>query len=394
MKHKKMIVLIVLCCIMSGCWDKVEIERKSFLSTIAIDTGEDIDKEKELKKIKSNEIFKEEKFNNIDVAFGFPNISELGPENGGTAKEEVIATKAFSMENSINELRAKTSRSIYTGHSKLLILSDKIVQYPETMKEIFDFLERQADINRMMLVVVVKGRSADYAKFVPTMEKNIQTYITGLMENGISNSSVVPVSLNNLLISLYENKSIAIPTIEFDKENKSQLNVSGVALIKDYKLQGYLTMGETASLQILRGKIKGGEENIILNGHPVGFEIRGINRTIDVTEDDVNNKLKFKINIELEGQLKQYYLEKDIFSKEDLQKIQDNFNDVIEKECERVARILQEQHPIDIIGLEEHIEKFKPKLYGKVKDKWEEVYKNSNIDVNVRVKVRRIGITK
>ncbi len=45
--------------LLSGCWDKVEIDRRNFISTIAIDPGEDIAKEKELKKLNSVEPFAE-----------------------------------------------------------------------------------------------------------------------------------------------------------------------------------------------------------------------------------------------------------------------------------------------------------------------------------------------
>ena len=50
MKFKKILPVILSCVLLSGCWDKVEIDRLNFISTIAIDPGEDIGKEKELKK--------------------------------------------------------------------------------------------------------------------------------------------------------------------------------------------------------------------------------------------------------------------------------------------------------------------------------------------------------
>src|SRR3712207_2126077 len=125
-----------------------------------------------------------------------------------------------------------------------------------------------ADIDRMTLMIVFNGKAEDYVKFIPTMEKNIETYISGLMENGSMNSTILPVTLNDVLISLYKDGSVAIPSIEFDKEDKTKLNVSGLSLIKNYKLQGYLTPDETSSLDILRGKVKGGKETILKDGHP------------------------------------------------------------------------------------------------------------------------------
>lgn len=394
MKLKKVVVIILSCCFLSGCWDKVEIERRSFISTIAVDIGEDIGDEEKFKEIKSNEIFKEEDFKKLNVTFGFPDISELGPQKGSTAKEQLVTTEAFSMQDSITRLAAKMSRSIYTGHSKLLILSDQIMEYPETIREVFDFLERQPDINRMMLVVIAKGRAEDFVKFQPNMEKNIESYISGLMENSISNFSIIPTRLNDVLISLYKNRNTIIPTIEFDKVDKNQLIISGVALVKNYKLEGYLTPSEDASLEILRGKIRGGKEIILREGHPIELQITGIKRKISLVEDTNPKRLKFNIDVQLEGQLKGYYIGSDIFSEGEIEKIQDDFNDVIERKCEKSARIIQEQHTIDAIGLRDYVEKFRPELYKRIKDDWEEVYKNANIDVTVSTKARRLGITK
>ncbi|MCD3295859.1 Ger(x)C family spore germination protein [Clostridium botulinum] len=394
MRYKKISILMLLCCFLTGCWDKVEIERKSFISTIAIDPGKSISKQEEFKKIRSNEIFNESQYKKIDVTFGFPNISELGPTNFGTAKEQIVTTNAFSMQDAINELASKTSRTIYTGHSKLILLSSDIMQYPDIVREIFDFFERQADIDRMTLVLVVNGKAQDYVKFVPTMEKNIEAYISGLMENGNVNSTILPVTLNDVLISLYKDGSVAIPSIEFDKEDKTKLNVSGLALVKNYKLQGYLTPDETSSLDILRGKIKGGKETILKDGHPIEFQIEGMKRKIGIVDASDIEKLKFKVDINLEGQLKGYYIGENMFSYGKLNDIQQDFNEVIERKCEKVARIIQEQHTMDLIGLKDYVKKFYPDVYKKVKDNWEKVYKNCNVDVSVNVKARRVGISK
>ncbi|MCD3194981.1 Ger(x)C family spore germination protein [Clostridium botulinum C] len=394
MRYKKLTILMLLCCFLTGCWDKVEIERKSFISTIAIDPGKSISKQNELKKIRSNEIFNESQYKKINVTFGFPNISELGPNNSGTAKEQTVTTNAFSMQDSINELASKTSRTIYTGHSKLILLSNDIMQYPDIVKEVFDFFERQADIDRMTLVIVVNGKAEDYVKFIPTMEKNIETYISGLMENGSMNSTILPVTLNDVLISLYKDGSVAIPSIEFDKEDKTKLNVSGLSLIKNYKLQGYLTPDETSSLDILRGKVKGGKETILKDGHPIELQIEGMKRKLGIVDASDIEKLKFKVDINLEGQLKGYYIGENMFSYGKLNDIQQDFNEVIERKCEKVARIIQEQHNIDLIGLKDYVKKFYPDIYKRVKDNWEKVYKNSNIDVSVNVKARRVGISK
>ncbi|MEA4825494.1 MAG: Ger(x)C family spore germination protein [Clostridium sp.] len=394
MKCKKIVPLILSCCILTGCWDKIEIDRKAFVSTIAVDIGENIRDEEKFKEVKPNEPIKSEEFKKLNISFGFPDISELGPQKSGTAKEQFIKVKAFSMQDALTELAAKTSRSVHTGHVQLLMLSDEVLEYPETVKEFLDYFDRQPKVNRTMDVVVAKGKAENYTKGKPVLEKNIEAYITGVMNDSSKNSSILPIKLNEVLMKLYGGGTCTIPTIEFSKEKPDEIVFSGLSIIKDYKMVRPLSPSEMGSLYILKGTIKGGKETIFRDGHPLEFEIRELKRKLKLTDDKNLNKLKFKIDIDIEGQINSYYMEKDIFTEKELKEIQDNLNDVIEKKCEKLARMSQEEYSTDIIGLKDYLEKFKPDIYKKVKDNWNQVYKNAEVDVNVNTKARRIGVTK
>lgn len=392
MKIKKLMALLLICCSLSGCWDKVEIDRKSFISTIAIDAGQDIGMEEELKSIKPDERMKEENLKRLIITYGFPDISELGPEKSGTAKEDFVTVDAYSMQDGFSEMATRTSRDINFGHTKLLILSEGLMEYPETFKEILDYLERESSINKKMQVIIAKGKAEDYVKYEPIMEKNIESYIVGLVENSKRNSTIIPITLNKLLILLYQNGNAIVPNIYYDKA-KEEINLWGVAVIKNYKLEGYLDKIETSGLQMLRGEVEGGKQSIVLDGHPVDYEIDGAKRKIALSYDD-ENKLKVKIDIELEGLLKDYTIDEEVFVKNKIKQIENNFNHSIEEQCETIARVTQKKFAVDPIGIKEDVEKFHPKIYKKVKDNWEETYKNADIDVVVKTRIRRIGVTR
>ena len=159
MKFKMALPVILSCVLLTGCWDKVEIDRLNFISAIAIDPGEDIGKEKELKSINPEEPFAEGQIKKINVTYGFPDMSMIEAGKGGNAEQKYINTQAYSMEDASSEAMAKSSRDIYMGHSKLLILSSYLLEYKDTVKEIVDYLQRNPNINRMMDIVVSDGNS-------------------------------------------------------------------------------------------------------------------------------------------------------------------------------------------------------------------------------------------
>ncbi|MCJ7690057.1 MAG: Ger(x)C family spore germination protein [Clostridiaceae bacterium] len=388
MKFKKVLPVILSCILLSGCWDKVEIDRLDFISTIAVDTGEDIDKEKELKNINPEEPFAEGKIKKINVTYGFPDMSMLGAEKGGSAQDKYINTEAYSMEDAVSEAMAKSSRDIYMGHAKLLILSSDLLEHKDTIKEIVDYLQRNPSINRMMDIVVSEGTAEDCVKFKPTTENSAQYYISGLMANSKKNSRILSIDLNEFLILLSENGNVLLPRISLDKD-KNELILTGAAIIKDYELKGYFTPLELMDIQILSGKFNLGKKVIFMEGHPVDYLIDGCKRNITVKE--VGDKLAINVDLTIEGQLGGYYVGKKILQKDELDNLQNMFSKSISVECEKVMETSKTEFGIDPFGIREHIEKFKPSLWNKIEGEWNEKYNSSSINVTVNTKIRRVG---
>lgn len=387
----KVICLLLTTVMLTGCWDKVEIDQKTFVSIMGVDAGDDIGKEKELKKLKPDEPLTSMDLKKIHVTFGSPDVSKLGPEKGGTAKDLYIDSDAYSMQDAIAKASLKSSREIAFSHIKLLVFGSNLLTYPETFKEVVDYLQRQPSLDRMMLLVLAQGRAEEYIKYKPTMEKNIENYMTGLMENTQRNSTIVAITLNDFLKLLDQNGNGILPYISMNKD-KNELKVSGSGIIKDYKIKGYLTDSETSNLKILRGNFKGGTKVVYREGHPIDITIDGSERKIKVKNTEKG--LVFTIDVNLEGQLKGYSVGKEALSSSFLNSIQQDFNKSIQEECYQVIKITQQQFQVDPIGLREYVEKYHPMIWNQIKNNWGDAYKNAKINVNVDTKVRRIGVIR
>lgn len=391
MRYLKMIALILCCTVFIGCWDKVEIDRKLFVSTIGIDVGKDISNEKELKNIGPNDPFGEFGMRKLKIIYGFPDISGLSPGKGGTAEEKSLSVDAYSMEDAFNKSAAKSSRSILYAHTKLLLLSSNLLAYPNTVKEIVDYFQRDAALNKVMHVVVAEGDIESFIKYQPVTEKNIESYISGVMENSAVNANVLPITFNEFLIMLSENGNAVLPKLTFDKDKK-EVKVSGVSVIKNYAIKGDLNPVETSDIELLRGKLKGGKKVIFKEGHPIDLSIEGLDRRITV--DRREGKLRFNIYLNLEGQIKGYYLGEEFLDSKTLADIESNFNNSIKEETQKVIKRTQNEFGVDPIGLREYVEKYHPIIWNEIKDNWEQGLKNAEIEVNVNTKIRRIGAAK
>lgn len=392
MKFKRIVSLLLICILFSGCWDKVEIDKKSIVSIIGIDVGEDICKQKEMaKQLKPDEPYTSLEMKKLHLTLGAPDISKLGPDKGGTAEDIYISAEGYSMQDTLEKASLKSSRDIKFSHTKLLALSSELMSYPDIAKEVIDYLQREPSLNRMMYVVLAEGKPEEFIKHKPTMEKNIENYISGLVENSSRNEGILPVTLNEFLILISENGNALLPKMVMEKDKK-ELKISGVSIIKDYAVKGSLTPSETSNLEMLRGTLKGGKRVTFLNNHPVDFVIDDVDRKINLT--NTGGKLSFDINVRLEGEIKDYYADNTIFATDQLSYLQQNFNKSIKTECEQVVRMIQEKFQVDPIGIREYVEKFHPNIWKQKKDNWSEAYKNASINVNIDTNIRRIGVVK
>lgn len=391
MKKRLIIILCIIPIMLSSCWDKVEIDKRVFISTIGIDVGEDISKTDTLKKFEKGDPFQEIEFKKLKVTYAYPNISELTPQKGGTAETKFINVEAYSLQDAVSRATNKSSRSISFGHLELLAINKNVLQHPDTVKEIVDYLQRQPAVNRTMLVAAVEGDIEEFLKYKPKMEKNIESYLSGLMENNSKFGSIRVLTLDDFLKSLSANGNAIIPYITYDRDKK-EMNLQGVGMIKDYTLKGFLTSREYSDIEFLRGGVSGGKKVVFLGGHPVDFSISNINRKIKTNRE--GDKLIFNIYSTIEGEVKEYYAGKEAFNTGFINDLEENFNESLSKEFQDIIKITQKENGIDVIGLRENVEKYHPFIWRQLGSKWDTVYKNAEVNVFVTTKIRRVGVVK
>ena len=96
----------------------------------------------------------------------------------------------------------------------------------------------------------------------------------------------------------------------------------------------------------------------------------------------------------IEGEIKEYYAGKEVFNNSFIKDIEENFDESLSKEFQDIIKITQRENGIDVIGLRENVEKYHPFIWKELGSKWDTVYKNSEVNVFVTTKIRRVGVVK
>lgn len=374
-----------------GCWDRVEIDRRAFISTIAIDVGKDMEIYNKVKGNKENTSNHGENLDILTVTYGYPDISQLGENYSSKVEEKKMSANAYSIEDSISKATRRSSRNIHLGHSKILIISKDMLKYTDTMKELMDYFRRSADINRRMQVIIVEGKAAEYEKFKPEMENNFQTYITGILENSDRNVGVLPLTLNDFISLTSENRDVMIPYVKMDK-NKKELTLNGVALVKNYGIVGFLNNEQTSNIELLKGKSKAGKKVIYEEGNPVDYVIENVERKIKLGSLN-NNKLELNLNVKVEGAVTGFSTNKKLLQSNAVKEYEKKFDDVLNEDSIELIETLQKDYGIDPLEIKIFMQKFHPYRFKNIEQNWEEILKNTKVNVKFHTKIRRIGIT-
>lgn len=389
MKIKKVLPALIISMLLTGCWDNVEIDRKAFVATIAVDIGKDIKERETLKELKPTDAFADKSMDILSVTYGFPDIRNMEQEKG-TAEELAITVDGYSMTDTYFKAIAQSSRNLQFSHSKVLFLSDELFRYPEVAKEVMDYIEREPSLNRTTVMAIVEGKAEDYVKFKPLMEENIENYITGLMGNNSRNGSVYPVTLNKYIDMSTQSDVNMLPLFKLEEGNK-KLVLSGITLIKDFQIVGYLNDKEITDVQLLRGDIGSCKKVVYKEGHPIDYYIRDVSTKVDV--ELVDDKLVLNYKIFTEGTIKGYYTDANLLNTDVIREIEQYFADSMEKELVAIADITRNKLQVDLLNVKEKLRKYHPKIWSKLQNRWPEVYQNAEIKVTVDNHIRTVGLT-
>lgn len=387
MKNKflKVILVFTLSLLLTGCWDRIEIDRRAFVSTIGIDVGKDIDK-KEI--LNSNQDIKDyQDLDIVKITYGFPDLRHMDTQKG-TTDGMSLTVEGYSPTDAYFKAASKSSRSLHFGHSKLLLLSNEIFEYPELEKEIMDYIEREPNLNRSITMAIVKGDTADYLKVKPLMEDSIDSYITNLLGNSSINGTISPTTLTKY-IDMVKSKAVSMLPV-FSLKGKDDVELEGVAVIKDNSIKVYLSNEEVENIQILRSDIGSSKKMVTGGGHPIDYYIEAVDTNLDVKY--IDDELNLFYTIFTEGDLVGYYTDAKEIDDKDIKSLEKQLNEQMEKELLEVAYRTKNEMNLDILGIEDHVKKYENKLWNNIKDNWSEEFKNAKINITVKSQIRTVGI--
>lgn len=362
MSKKILPVLAIL--LLTGCWDKVELENRGFVVSLGVDKNE----------------------NKYAVSMAVPNVAALAEKSGSDKANSVKTADNETIAGAMSMADSASSQTMYYGQTKMTVLGKDVLTDERLFREALDAMERNREINRKMIILSTQGEAKDILEAEIPGEPMVGMYIANYYKSNANRTGITfRQDLEKILLDLRATDCTVIPQIE---KNDDEINLSGMAVMKDFKLAGFLDEKETRGYLWLNGGCK---DAMIIAPYEDGYIPLRIaqNRSKLRFYDDEGLVCHAIVNVE--GNIAEYTFTGQSFDDKTLQSLGDLFAEIIENEISATVRRMQEDFAADGYLFKEKLRKKNYPLFLQVIEDWENAYANMKIIPEAHVKITGAG---
>lgn len=397
----KFMILLLLCSLLTGCWDRMEIEERAVVLGISIDTaGKDAEiREDEISHLRGKYPAPQQEMIQLSVQIALPGRIPLGPGEGGASGEGaqetvwVLDVVGHTVDDAMMNLQQQISGKLFFGHLRVIVVSEEFAR--KGMENLNDYLHRNAEVRRMAWLMVSKGKARELMEAAPKLERVPALYLSSTLDDAVKHgkfpSDYIGTFWNN---SSKKGQEGFLPYIQIMKGDN--VEISGMAFFKGATLVGVTKPFEIAGYLVIKGISPAGYRGIIHVGDDSQVvTIHATNRESEIKVDIKNGLPHFTITAVTEVNVEEK-------NTETLPLNNSHILEEIARENERSVKELMlgliqktQKKESDIFGFGELVRARKPSYWNthvKTADQWSEIYKHTTFDFRVTSKVRRVGM--
>lgn len=371
---KKLLLIIPMLFLLTGCYNYRELNDLAIVSGIGISMVDD----------------------EYEVTLEVVNVKKEQDSSAANQPEFVIYTsKSKSIQEAFRKVVKEAPKKVYTAQVDILIIDESVAR--DEISGIVDFFARDPEVRSEFYVLV--GKEEDILEITTPLVNVSSTNILNSLESDNDYLGTVNLVTYHDFVSNYlnENIEIALPSIEaignkVEGENIDNIEktadeatgiLSTIGVFKDNKLVGYLTEEESVAFNLVMGNINTTLiETEYDNYEFIVNEIIKVDSKVDATPKD--NKIT--ISIGGKATISEANYSGNLNKSKTIQNIEDDLNKKIEEMIKENVNNVIDKYNSDIFGFADLYYKTDAKYFKEIKDKWYDEYFN-NIEIEVKSNV-------
>ncbi len=384
---KKIILLLILITItnfLSGCWSKREIDELSIAMGIGIDK---ID-------------------NEYLITVQLINPSEITVDTSSTRTAVTIyQTRGKTIFEAFRKLTQKTPRKVYLSHIQTIVFGEEFAK--NGIAKALDFFSRDHELRTDFYILVSRRfKAEDILSILTPLEKipakNMHTSLQMSEQSWAATYHIELDELIKILVSDGKNPVLTGITISGDvdsgtaKENIERIKpfttvqIDHIAVFRGDKLVGWLNEDESKGFNFINDNVESTIINIpCLDNQLISLEIVRSKTKLKCKVE--NGEPRIYIDVTAESNIGEVQCDSKILETKSIYEFEENAEKIIKDEMEVVIEKAKTIYKSDIFGFGEAIHRADPKLWKELKDGWDDKFANLPVNMNVDVKIRRLG---
>jgi spore germination protein KC len=372
----KIMTCMFLILILSGCWDSKELDTLAVIIGSAIDKGEAVGE--------------------IVFTAQIVNSSQIGPAGDKGSSSENAKTfwnaksTGITISDTIRKIVHQSSRRLFFPHNQVLVFSQDIAR--EGIGEYIDFFIRNNEYRLDNYLLISESTAGEVFNVKSELEMLPASGLSKLLNIQYMASEVSVLKLDEFAVRLMSKTAAPIAAfVETIVTENGKINrVNGSAVFKKDKLAGTLSADETRGLLWVIGKVRQGTDvlNLADGNHKTTVSI--LNSSSKIYPESRNDSVTFKVMIKCDFSVDEIPSDIDLTHPEIFIAIQKAEEDIIRKEAMDALKKARELKA-DIFGFGEELHRKDPESYNRLKDRWDEVFQNAEVEISIEALLRGTG---
>ncbi len=317
-------------------------------------------------------------------------VQVLETENSEKSQSKTYTVKGETIAEAISSLTESTGKYPLYSQNRIIILGSSVMG--DRMIKTLNFFVREYTSRPDVYIVAATGKASDVLGVSSAGESTAKLIETEIERSNATSVCIDTKLFNTVNLSLEENSTFVIPLAEVTDEygGEKTVKVTGSSVFSKDGKGIFLSDTETFFTLLASDKAKKGTFTSRAEDIRAALEIMNTDTKIEISEKD--GKPVFDIKIRMTVDITEYESsEFTDLNAEAVKKIEQQASEYIKSGVNAVTDRIIKKEKSDILRLGRRFFKKYPDEYEKIKDNWQELLPEIQINISADVKVGRIG---
>lgn len=365
--------LLTLTLLLSGCWDRREVNDLAIISTVGLDQSDE----------------------GLTLTVRVVVPSETRSESGGQSRSQagrssvVYSATGRTIMDAAKQIQLQSSRWLFWGHARVLVVGQELAR--SGVGPALDFWRRHREPRQIMQIAV----AADTALALLQHEPRLERLLSEALRETLNIRLQARVTLNDFNNALAEpSREPVAPVVSAEPgiAGGSNVRIVGTAVFKGDRMVGRLDWEMTRGLLWLINQITGGVVTVNMGDQgPVSV-------TLTRGETEVEPRFsggrlqRMDVAILARGDINETGGPLDLDKPEVLRAVELKAAAAIRERVEAVVRQAQKEFRTDVIGFGDAVRRSDlPRWEAGLKDRWGSLFPEVPVTVRAMMRIERVG---